>query len=94
MTERVGIRELRQNLSKWIRRVQEGESFEVTERGRTVAALVPPLQAQDPAIARLVAEGRIARVGRGSFDDLAIPDAPPGARPLSELLDEMREDEI
>jgi prevent-host-death family protein len=34
MAERVGVRELRQNLSKWLRRVANGESFEVTDRGR------------------------------------------------------------
>ena len=38
---RVGIRELRQNLSVYLRRVQQGESLEVTERGRPVAVLGP-----------------------------------------------------
>jgi len=32
MNERVGVRELRQNLSRWLRRVENGESFEVTDR--------------------------------------------------------------
>jgi hypothetical protein len=36
---RVGVRELRQNLSVYLRRVLKGESFEVTDRGRTVAVL-------------------------------------------------------
>ena len=36
--EPVGVRELRQNLSKYLAQVKEGESFAVTERGREVAA--------------------------------------------------------
>lgn len=39
--EQVGIRELRQNLSVYLRRVAEGETLEVTERGRPVARLAP-----------------------------------------------------
>ena len=34
MTERVGIRELRQNLSVYIDRVKAGETLEVTEQAR------------------------------------------------------------
>lgn len=37
----VGVRELRQNLSRHLARVQAGESLVVTERGREVALLVP-----------------------------------------------------
>lgn len=37
----VGVRELRQNLSKYLTRVKEGESLVVTERGEEVARLIP-----------------------------------------------------
>ncbi|MGH2488568.1 MAG: type II toxin-antitoxin system Phd/YefM family antitoxin, partial [Candidatus Limnocylindria bacterium] len=37
----VGVRELRQNLSVYLRRVKRGERLEVTERGRAVALLAP-----------------------------------------------------
>ena len=37
----VGIRELRQRASELIRRVEEGESIEITDRGRPVAVLAP-----------------------------------------------------
>lgn len=37
----VGVRELRQNLSKYLERVKAGEPLTVTERGREVARLVP-----------------------------------------------------
>ena len=39
--ERVGIRELRQNLSFCLRLVVAGETLEVTERNRPVAILAP-----------------------------------------------------
>ena len=41
MSETVGVRELRQNLSKYLDRVKAGEDLVVTERGRVVARVVP-----------------------------------------------------
>ena len=46
--ERVGVRELRQNLSVYLRRVAAGETLEVTERKRAVAILVPLPEASTP----------------------------------------------
>jgi prevent-host-death family protein len=37
----IGLRELRQDASTFVRRVQEGESFTVTVQGRPAAQLVP-----------------------------------------------------
>jgi prevent-host-death family protein len=47
MTENVGVRELRQNLSRYLERVKAGEPFVVTERGRVVARLIPSGPAAD-----------------------------------------------
>jgi prevent-host-death family protein len=44
MAKAVGVRELRQNLSKYLRRVKDGESLTVTEHGREVARMVPLAQ--------------------------------------------------
>ncbi len=74
-TSSVGIRELRQNLSVYLRRVDRGERFEVTERGRPVALLVP-LAGQLSPLARLVAEGR-ARMPEGDVLDLPPPTGEP-----------------
>ncbi|HEV2768732.1 MAG TPA: type II toxin-antitoxin system prevent-host-death family antitoxin [Solirubrobacteraceae bacterium] len=41
MSDVVGVRELRQNLSRYLDRVKAGADLEVTERGRVVARLVP-----------------------------------------------------
>ena len=48
MSDRVGVRELRQNLSKYLDRVKEGEALVVTERGRQVARLIPAGAAAEP----------------------------------------------
>jgi prevent-host-death family protein len=39
--QRVGVRELRQNLSQYLERVAAGERFEVTDRNLPVAILAP-----------------------------------------------------
>ena len=45
--ERVGVRELRQNLSVYLRRVGAGQTLEVTERGRPVARSHAPRSAHE-----------------------------------------------
>lgn len=44
----MGVRELRQNLSKYLDRVKAGEDLVVTERARVVARLVPSGPVADP----------------------------------------------
>ncbi|MGL5825935.1 MAG: type II toxin-antitoxin system Phd/YefM family antitoxin [Nocardioides sp.] len=65
--ERVGVRELRQNASRYLALVKAGETVEVTERGELVALLAPPGDARS-ARDRLVAAGRLipaaSRTGR------------------------------
>lgn len=91
---RVGVRELRQNLSVYLDRVKEGETLEVTEHGRPVAQLGPRLAKPVSIIDQMIAEGRITPA---TFDHrkiklpAAIPD--PGGRTLSEILQEMRDEE-
>jgi prevent-host-death family protein len=52
-TKTVGIRELRQNLSRYVERVKDGETLTVTERGREVARLVPSHPDVSPGYLRL-----------------------------------------
>jgi len=49
----VGVRELRQNLSKYLARVKKGETLTVTERGHEVARLVPSRPNIDPYYLKL-----------------------------------------
>jgi prevent-host-death family protein len=88
--ERIGIRELRQHASRWVRRASAGESFEVTDRGRPVARLVPP--ASDQGIARLRAEGRTTPPTREPLDDPPLQPKP-GVPLPSQILEAMRADE-
>ena len=76
MSERVGIRELRQNLSRYLERVKAGEDLVVTERGRVVARLVP---AGDDAYVDLAARYG-ATVPLESFETIAKR-LPPAGRP-------------
>jgi len=92
--ERVGVRELRQNLSVYLREVKAGGSFVVTERGREVARLSPSGTADSP-LARLVAE-RGATMPRRDLVELAgeTPSAPAQGPPSLEVLDELREERL
>ena len=92
---RVGVRELRQNLSVYLRRVKAGEGFDVTERGVPVARLEPLVPADDP-LARLEAEGkiRLAQRQRGNLADLPPPLKIELERPMSEILQELKEERL
>ncbi len=68
MSDRVGIRELRQDLSRYLRRVRAGESLIVTERRQPVALLAPWTDGTDP-LEHLVAQGLATR---GTGDLLEI----------------------
>jgi len=83
MTEHVGIRQLRQNLSGYVRRVREGEHFVVTEHNRPVARLAP-LEEGD-LIARLIAEGKL-RPAKGDIVDVEPFLSPEEGRALLEEL--------
>jgi len=89
--DRVGVRELRQNLSVYLRRVLEGERLEVTERGRPVAMLIPISPAANP-VERLVAMGR-ARSPKRALMDL-LPPKGRTSRRLSEALEEERAERL
>jgi prevent-host-death family protein len=87
--ERVGVRELRQNLSVYLRRVRRGEALLVTERGQPVAALQPL-----PAIFQLEERGIPLRRGLGNLAELPPPARLHLDRPLADVLQDLREDSV
>jgi prevent-host-death family protein len=87
----VGVRQLRQNLSAYLRRVAIGESFEVTERGRRVAIL-SPLPEESTPLGRLVASGK-AEAPIGDVLELGPPEGALSTR-LSDALEKDREERI
>ena len=89
----IGVRELRQQASKYLREVERGETFEVTEHGRPVALLTPI--PKEGVLDRMIAEGRAtpATASRRDFLDLPPIEPKPGIPLPSEILAKMREDE-
>ncbi len=81
----VGIRDLRADLSRWIKRVREGEELVVTDRGEPVARIVPANGRS--RFDELVAAGVIKLAPRRK----APPPRPiEGIEPLSDLLQDER----
>lgn len=84
----IGIKELRDTLTRTIRRVESGDRVEITRDGKPVALIVPV--PADP-LARLVEEGR-ARPAVRPFR----PQLPAAVWPLdrssTEIISEGRED--
>jgi len=90
----VGVRELRQNLSRYLVKVKEGESFIVTERGREVARLTPSGPTDSP-VARLVAERGATMPSGNLLARVRESDTPPAVGPPSlQVLDELREERL
>ena len=89
---RVGIRELRQNLSVYVKKIrEEGRAYEVTEHGRPVARLTPLPTEPMSVLDRLIAEGRATRATGDLLDLRPLPPLP--GKQLSETLQEMRDEE-
>jgi prevent-host-death family protein len=86
----VGIRELRQRASELLRRVEDGERIEITDRGRPVAVLAP---LPKDALGRLRASGELQE-SEGDLADLPQPlELPAGSELPSSVLSRLRRDE-
>lgn len=91
--ETIGVRELRQNASRYLRLVKAGERVAVTERGELIAYLVPAHEKPVSIIDRLIAAGQY-RPAVGSLADVLDPiELPPGSKTASEVLQAMRDEE-
>jgi antitoxin (DNA-binding transcriptional repressor) of toxin-antitoxin stability system len=92
----VGIRELKNRLSEYIRRVGAGESVLVTDRGEVVAEITAPGQrvpeSSVPAGLATLARRGIVTLGSGGDGDVyrPLPRRRRGRRSAAELLDEER----
>jgi prevent-host-death family protein len=55
----VGVRELKQHLSQYLKRVRAGEAVVITDRGQPVARIVAtPPPTLPPSVLRAIEEGR------------------------------------
>jgi prevent-host-death family protein len=70
----VGLRELKNRLSEYVREVRSGDSVLVTDRGEVVAELIPPGRAGDErgAPSVLVALARKGQLTLGRSNDAAV----------------------
>jgi prevent-host-death family protein len=92
--DKVSIRELRNDVSRIVRRASAGERLIITNNGVAVAE-IRPLEddSTERAIQRLIADGKLIPPTRTGL--------PPRARPIKvdgpsteEILDELREDRL
>jgi prevent-host-death family protein len=86
----VGVRELRQRASELLRLVEDGETIEITDRGRPVAIL-GPLPEGSP-LERLRASGDV-EAATADLDDLPPPVPSRAAESPSQVLARLRRDE-
>ncbi|MBI4305415.1 MAG: hypothetical protein HY678_03760 [Chloroflexi bacterium] len=84
--ERIGIRELRRQTTAVIRRVEAGESFEITDQRRVVALLVGM---RTRGLAALIEQGMV-RAAEGSLLEIEPLQIPRGSRPPSSVVAEGR----
>ena len=86
----VGIRALKQNASAVVAEAAAGDIVVITDRGRPVAMLVPYQTSRVQAMI----EAGLATTPRRSLKDLPPPARRRrGERPLTEVLQEMRDEE-
>jgi len=81
----IGIRELRDGLSRHLAEVRKGRTVVVTDHGRAIARIVPV--DQPTALERLVAEGRVRPASRRKQP---APEPVVAAGSISDLIEEQR----
>ena len=95
MAIRIGIRELRQHASQYLRRVRAGETITLTDRGEPFAE-IRPIPTHTGILDRMIAEGR-ARPPKTDLAALLAQPAKPAPkdnpRALSDEVIRSRADE-
>ncbi len=87
----IGVRELRQQASRYLREVERGDSIEVTDHGRPVARLIPIPRSH--GVDQLLATGQLSP-SAGDPLELGAPLAPRPGVPLPSVeLAAMRAEE-
>jgi antitoxin (DNA-binding transcriptional repressor) of toxin-antitoxin stability system len=93
----VGVREVKNKLSEYLRIVAGGETVLVTDHGRVIAQLAPPPAHTPPALSEDEALERLAAAGRVRLPRRKVPSpesGPVGGVPagidLARILDDVR----
>ena len=85
----VGVRELKNRLSRYLRRVADGERITVTDRGRPIAVISPPTQTPEEERAWAMVREGLAKWGGGKPRGSARPAKIKGI-PISDTVIEER----
>ena len=93
----VGIRELKNHLSKYVRQVEGGDVVVVTDRGRIVAELRPPAERRTdihPGLLEMERKGLIRLATKQNDPSLyrRMPHIDLGGKTIQDLIDEIRSD--
>jgi prevent-host-death family protein len=81
----VGVRELRDNLSRHLAEVRSGSTITVTDHGKPIARIVPV--GRPTALEALRAAGKVTPAKRPKAD---LPDPIDAAGMVSDLIDDQR----
>lgn len=81
----VGIRQLRNHLSEYVRAVRDGDEITVTDHGRAVARLIPVDQPR--LLDRLIDDGVVTPADSG---ERTLPRQSKATAPVSPLVDDQR----
>jgi len=87
---RVGIRELKENLSKYMTKVKSGQTIVITEHGKPVGRIIPEGISLEERIEALRQAGVIAWNGK-KLEDIEPPVINRSNKLASDIVIEMRE---
>ncbi len=87
---RIGVREIRQDASTILSRVEEGEEFIITNRGVPIARLIPMKMDDEQLIEEMIANGEILEAD-GNLWDLPLPTHKVKGKSATQQLIEERE---
>jgi prevent-host-death family protein len=87
---KVGIRELKENLSKYMAKVKLGQSIVITEHGKPVGRIIPEGQSLEERVEALRQAGVIAWNGE-KLRDIKPPAQNRSNKLASDIVIEMRE---
>jgi prevent-host-death family protein len=87
---KVGIRELKENLSKYMAKVKSGQSIVITDHGKPVGRIIPEGQSLEERVEALVQAGVIAWDGR-KLKRIKPPAVNKSNKLVSDIVIEMRE---
>lgn len=98
MATSVGIRELKNHLSKYVRQAEAGAVVLVTDRGKVVAELAPPGTTSrpdiHPGLLEMERKGLIRLAARPNHPSLyrRMPYVDLGGKTIEDVMDEIRGD--